>query len=421
MRNSKARPGTLLLLTAIAICFLAQFSKANGEELSATSSESKPLPEDELGTGNFSHFPFRLSASVRGGYDDNVTTSKIDPQDSFFTNAGVLLNYDFGSPRTQMSLQAGAGVTYYWDHIQNAGVDNNDYDINTNLSFSLTYKATPRLTLSTVDYVTYQTEPDFALAQGINRRSGNFFYTQDKGTVIYLWAPRFSTATSYTLGALRYDESSIAFFEDRIENTFGNEFRFLLWPTTTLVGEYRFQIVSYESINRDSTTNFALAGFDHNFNPRLNMSFRGGAEFRDYDVGASRSSPYFESTVNYAVGKQTSVSWTARYAIEEPDILLNPSRETFRTGLQAKHDFTPRISGSLGAYYEHDDFQGINTVSVISPAFTEESVDVALSLRYTLNHYFGIEAGYNHTEVWSDVVLREYSRNRYWAGLNLIF
>src|SRR5471030_1037066 len=135
MRNSKARPGTLLLLTAIAICFLAQFSKANGEELSATSSESKPLPEDELGTGNFSHFPFRLSASVRGGYDDNVTTSKIDPQDSFFTNAGVLLNYDFGSPRTQMSLQAGAGVTYYWDHIQNAGVDNNDYDINTNLSF----------------------------------------------------------------------------------------------------------------------------------------------------------------------------------------------------------------------------------------------------------------------------------------------
>jgi hypothetical protein len=42
-------------------------------------------------------------------------------------------------------------------------------------------------------------------------------------------------------------------------------------------------------------------------------------------------------------------------------------------------------------------------------------------VRFAMTRYFGIEAGYNHTEVFSDIPGREYSRNRYWAGLNLLF
>jgi len=57
----------------------------------------------------------------------------------------------------------------------------------------------------------------------------------------------------------------------------------------------------------------------------------------------------------------------------------------------------------------------------IAAGFTEESVDVALSVRYAVTRIFGIEAGYNHTEVISDIALREYSRDRVFAGLNLAF
>jgi hypothetical protein len=273
-----------------------------------------------------------------------------------------------------------------------------------------------------VGYATYQTEPDFTLALGLNRRSGNFFYTQDKFTVAYLWTPRFSTATSYTFGALNYDDSSIGFFEDRIENTVGNEFRFLIWPTTTLVAEYRFQIVTYDNdIMRDSTTHFLLGGFDHSFSPRFSASFRGGAEFRDYEDGPNRSSPYFEGTLNYALGKNTSIAWTNRYGIEEPDVQLNPSRKTFRTGLRVKHDFTPRITGNLALYYENDDYDSVNTPTVFSAGFNEEAFDAAVSFRYAITRFLGLEAGYNHTEVSSDIFLREYSRNRYWGGVNLAF
>ena len=393
------------------------------ETLATTSSSQVQITSiEDVGTGTYSRFPFHVSVSVRGGYDDNVNTSKIDKQESWFTNGSAAITYDFGSPRTQLSLQTGGGVTYYWDHLHNIGV-NNDYDFNVYLSLQMVHEVSPRLTLKSTDYVTYQTEPDFTLAVGLNRRSGNFFYTQDKSTVTYLWTPRFSTATSYTGGIVWYDDSSIGLFEDRFESTFGNEFRFLLWPTTTLVAEYRFELVTYDrDINRDSMTHFALGGFDHNFSSRFSASFRGGAEFRDYEAGTSdRSSPYFEGTLNYAVGKNTSVSWTNRYAIEEPDVLLNPSRTTFRTGLRAKHDFTPRISGNLGVYYEHDDYDSVNTLTVISPSFTEEAFDAAVSVRFAVTRYLGIEAGFNHTEVWSDIFLREYSRNRYWGGLNVVF
>jgi hypothetical protein len=273
-------------------------------------------------------------------------------------------------------------------------------------------------------YASYQTEPDFTLALGINRRSGNFFYTQDRSTVTYLWAPRFATATSYTFGALHYDDESVGFFEDRFENTFGNEFKFLVWPTTSLVAEYRFELINYDhDINRDSMTHFVLGGFDHSFSPRFSASFRGGAEFRNYEDqgGDDQSSPYFEGTLNYALGKNTTLTWTNRYGIEEPDVLLNPSRETFRTGLRIKHDFTSRITLNAAAYYEHDDYDSVNNNNAISSSFTEEAADLALSARYAVTRYFGVEVGYNHTEVWSDISVREYSRNRYWAGLNVIF
>ena len=306
MRKFIAPRGALLILGSSLVLAYPGFLRAQVAvsakpsltfaAVSATETRESVPPED-LGTGIFSPFPFKISFNIRGGYDDNITTSKIFKQGSPFTNAGVTLNYDFGDARTQLALEAGAAFTYYWDNIRVPGVTLNDYDINSYIRLSATHKATPRLTLSMVDYLTYQTEPDFSIAQGTNRRGGNYFFTQDKFTANYLWAPRFATATSYTLGALRYDASSVGFFEDRWENTFGNEFRFLLAPTSALVAEYRFQVVTYEHLNRDSNNHFILVGFDHNFDPRLMVSLRGGAQIREYDQGGSRTGPYVESTL----------------------------------------------------------------------------------------------------------------------------
>jgi hypothetical protein len=349
------------------------------------------------------------------------------------------MRYDFGGPRTQLSLNVGGGITYYFDRsnedddfVDLGDDDFDDYDFNFHAGFSITHKATPRLTLAATLYASYQSQPDFTTFNSstisVGRQSQDFFFSSNRFSVGYAWTPRFATATSYTLGIINYDDDVVSVFEDRWEHTFGNEFRFLVLPTTTVVAEYRFGIVDYDAAlarGRNSTSHYLLAGVDHSFSPRFNASFRAGVEFRDFEFDGlglngerDQTAPYFESTVNYALAQGTSISWTTRYSLEEPDVPESFSRQTFRTALAVRHQFTSRIAAGLNFAYQHDD----NDPSVFSPGFDEDSFDIALSVRYAINRNWALDAGYNHTEVVSDEALfREYSRNRYYFGATFTF
>jgi len=415
----------VLALAAWLVCFHPQFVKAGGEPLPAElSAEENEPPESELGLGKFSPLPFQLSATLREGFDDNINTASAgSEQSSWFTNAGAELAYTFGSARTQLSLSTGGAITYYYER-QRTGTQN--YDIDFHGAFKLTHLFTPRLVLNLNLRAAYLTEPDFSFGIGFNQRSGNYFYSANTGTLTYLWAPRFSTATSYSVVAINYDDANIGTFEDRIENTFGQEFRFLLWPTTTIVADYRFQMVSFTHTARDSTTQFFLGGIDHNFSPLFSISLRGGEEFRSYQADGDKTGPYFEGTLNYAIGKRTTVSWNNSYGIEDSAVRANAIRTTFRSGLQASQQLWPKITATLSFNYEHDEngavtFQFFGHTFIISPAFEENAFDLAFNLRYAITPHLGIDLGYNRTQIISGMQFREYSRNRLYGGLNFTF
>ena len=367
------------------------------------------------GVGVFSPTPVKIYLAISGGYDDNVSTLQNNKQGSAFTSGNVILDYTFGDPRLQVILNGGAGGTYYYEH-----VSGQNYDIDLKGALGINYKSSPRLTLGSTILVEYLTEPSDAPG-GLNSRSCNYFYTTDKFLVDYAWSRRFSTRTSYTVDAYNYDNSSIAVVSNRVSNTFGNEFHFQLVPTTSLVAEYRYGIVSYENASLDSTTHFALGGIDHTFNPRLSASFRGGAEFRSYDNDGDRTGPYFEGSVTYVLGKRTSVSWNNHYGLEEPDVAGSQSRTTFRTGLQTKFNLTSRISSSVDLFYVHDEYHGITSGPIMTAPFTENTFDGNLSLHYAITPLIGVQAGYHYTDINSDLLAREYSRNRVSAGVSLTF
>ena len=374
------------------------------------------LERNPSGVGVFSPTPVQIYATLSGGYDDNVSNTSANKQSSAYTNGNVTLDYTFGDPRLQLVLNAGAGGTYYYSHLSSQ-----DYDIDLKGAFAITYKASPRLTLGSSVLVQYQTEPSFQNAGGVNFRNGNYLYTTDKLFLEYAWSSRFSTGTSYTFEAYNYDKNSIGTFSNRVSNMFGNEFRLQLVPTTSLVAEYRFGIVSYENSLLNSSTHYALGGIDHIFNPRLNATLRGGAEFRSYEHDGDRSTPYFEGNVNYALGRRTSSSWITRYGIEEPDLLGSQSRTTFRTGLQTKFNLTSRTSAAVDLFYVHDDYHSLTSGLITTPAFSEDTFDGGLTLRYGITGLIGVQAGYHYTNVSSDTAFREYSRNRVFAGVNVTF
>lgn len=378
--------------------------------------------------GKFQAFPFHVTVSVRGGYDDNVNLTRFNTQDSFFTNLALGVTYQFGSPRTQLNLSTGASFTYYFDRNSGVNGSSDNFDVNVYGAFAITHKVTPRLSLSANLYAAYQSQPDFQTFNNssisFSRQSQNFFFTVDKFSLGYAWTPRFSTVSSYTFGYTNYDDDLVSIFEDRFEHTFGNEFRFLIAPTTTLVAEYRFGIVDYtESSGRDSTSHYLLAGIDHSFSPRFNLSARGGVEFRNYDSAGflgnpgDQTSPYGELTVNYALAQNTAISWSNRYSIEQSDVPELISRQTYRTALSLRHNLTTRIVLGLNVAYQHDDYDG----NFVTPGFTEDSFDISLSARYAINRNWAIDLGYTHTEITSGQIFREYTRNRYYGGLTFTF
>ncbi|HEY4283575.1 MAG TPA: hypothetical protein VGM62_10975, partial [Chthoniobacterales bacterium] len=350
MRTFMARTGCFWCVILAVICLSTRSVWAEAEEADAGPAAPIATPtsgddNNKLGIGLFSRFPIRVSANVQGGYDDNVDTvnSGFGTHGSAFINASLVLSVEVGTPRTNLNLSTNTGFNYFFSEATN------QYEPDLNLKLLLNHKVSPRLALTVDAFMAYQTEPNFEYALGTNRRAGNYFLTQDRLGVDYAWAPRFVTRSSWSFVAVQYDDLATGAFEDRIGNTFGNEFRFLLWPTTNLVAEYRFEFIDYQHLSaRNSTTHYLLAGVDHAFSPRLTANFRLGAQFADYNGVGSEDSPYFESTVNYKFGKDTSASWVNSYGIQGGDIATSPTRTTFHTGILGQHNLTARVSASLG-------------------------------------------------------------------------
>lgn len=372
-----------------------------------------------------------LSLALGAGYDDNINSSSIDQTGSAFVNASLGLRYEFGSARTQFLAQAGGALTDYFDRPGQGSPDYSGY-----LGLQLTHQLSPRMIFGMNVYATYTSEPNFNLNLGINRRVGSYIYSTNQLTLSYLWTPRFSTLSSYTLSAFFQqgqnnqpttpgDLSNIGNSQDRIENTFSNQFRYLLLPTTTVLIEYRLGFITYQQNSAfDSITNSLLAGFDHTFTPRLNVSFRGGGEYRTYQSTGDSLSPTFDATVNYILGRRSSLSLLANYSLQPADIPGSSDRTAFRTGINGRYNWTARISSTIGFIYEHDDYGSNNSgtgVAVVGPTFSEDTLNLALSTRYAIRRYLGIQASYNFTDVISGQSMRGYTRNHISAGIDFTF
>ena len=392
---------------------------AAGTTMSATApatSTATQAPSGPTGTGVFTPTPVKIYATLSGGYDDNVNTTHTNQQGSEFASGNVILDYTFGDPRLQLALNAGAGGTYYFQH-----VSTQDYDIDLKGALGITYKVSPRFLIGSTLLIEYTTEPNFDNPGSLNSRAGNYLYTLDRLFASYLFSQRFWTKASFTFEAYDYDNQAVAATSNRINNLLGDEFHFQLAPTTSLVAEYRYGVVSYEDHSLDSNSHYALGGMDHVFNPRLTGSFRAGAQFKFYDNGEDRTAPYFEGSLIYALGRRTTVSWNTHYGLEEPDLPGEQSRTTFRSGVQTKFAWTSRVSSTLDLYFVHDDYHPLTSGLIATPGFSENSFDANLSLRYAITPLIGLQVAYHFTDVTSDVVFREYSRNRVSGGLTQTF
>jgi hypothetical protein len=69
----------------------------------------------------------------------------------------------------------------------------------------------------------------------------------------------------------------------------------------------------------------------------------------------------------------------------------------------------------------HDDYHASASGPIITQPFSENTFDGNLSVHYAITPLIGVQGGYHYTDINSDSALREYSRNRVFAGVSLTF
>jgi hypothetical protein len=386
----------------------ADFQQNLGDE-DAANALSTPL-------NLLSQTPFTYSFSVREGFDDNLFSTRTNKDSSFYTNFAGGVDYQFGGPRLQLSANLGGGVTYYYTR------PGEKIDFNGAFSLKADYEATQRLKLSLATTTAYLAQPDTSIIGGTNRVDGDYIYTNTSIDASYQWSEKFSTITGYNLYANYYLENSLNDTLSYTQQTFKQSFNWLLQPKTTIVAEYRAQVMLYTGTDQDSFGNFVLLGFDQIFNPRFKWTLRAGVEQRFLNNATDGSSiyvgPYGESNLSYQFGKSSSIGWTARYGTEASGLTDVTQRQTFRTGLNLSHGFTPRISANLSFNYEVDYFDQANVITT----YYQNVFDVSVGVNFQVNRFVSLSAGYQFTSVLAPQQISvEYNRNVVFAGANFSF
>jgi opacity protein-like surface antigen len=367
----------------------------------------------------FPGLPFRWSLGVSGGFDDNTNTAP-NGDASPFTQVNLTLAKDIRTTRTQLSFLGVGNWIHYFDRM---GGTPDDYTGRINLN--LQHGVSDRLTLGVAIDAAYLTEPQFGSDLSSARRSGNYFSTVDTFSARYAFSPRLSSYTSYQPSLIDYDDEATSAISDRVDHLFGESLRYRWSERTTLTGEYKFELIDYRTAPRDSTTHFALVGFDYQISPRASATLVGGATFRKFKQGNGDLliDPNAAVALNYVFAPNSILSWTASYSVEEPNFTERVTQTTarLRTGLVVNYHPARHLTLNLLVNYYHDDNSGVFNPTLPGlgvQSFTEEGFEFVAGGRYAVTDRISLEVKFAHTQLDS---VAGYSRNVSSGGVRFSF
>ncbi len=360
--------------------------------------------------------PLVFTAGVSGGYDnlnykaDNLNAEDID---SFFIQSGVGLLYGDADQTTPWSVGSDFGVIRYLDDAP----DGEDTYYSARVSFDIMHNASRRLKFVNNFYLTYEVEPNYSIGASTALRNGQYLYGYNNFAVSYAWSERFTTTTSYTVDGIRYDDSDVSGFEDRLSHVIAQQFAYSLNKRTQLVAEYRYRMTNYDSADNDYTSNYFLVGADHRWSERTSGSIRAGVEFYESDR-SSETAPYAEAAIDHAVSKKTTGRLYASLGFDGAELGDYESRYATRIGGTVNHRMTERFSVNAGTHAAFSQYKGDgkNTQD-----FDETQVHASAGLAYRLWNNVSMDAQYSYTVLSSGEEAREYDRNRISIGLSATF
>jgi hypothetical protein len=409
--------------------------------------------------------PWSISATLRGFYDDNYTTSpKRLERDSWGFEISPSASLNLVRDQTALGLNYVYSARWYEDRDSN---DQDAWDHSHQVNAKLSHAFNPRFKIDLSDSFVIAQEPELiepagagVLATGL-RSEGDVMRNHALGSFSAGITENLTAVLGYGNEWYDYDQegfNSRSAMLDRVEHLASINLRAVVLPKTVLVGGYNYEIVDYnspesiglapgffsfEADERDSTSHYMYLGVDQGLTPTLNVSLRGGAQYTKYDnlnhirdiyaafgneVEEDRWSPYVDANATwfYQPGSYAQLGFRHQRAQTDVGFNITPagdfvpnldSQSSSVYGSISHRIFGGFVASALGSYQHNEyDPEGFDS-------YGEDYFMAGINLTYELNRYVALEAGYNYDWLDSDVDdapgpdTRSFKRNRVYVGV----
>lgn len=379
--------------------------------------------------------PWSISASLRGFYDDNITTvPDAIKEESYGISVSPSLNYNVVRESTQISLGYTFGLRWYEDRVPDSSDESHE------VSARINHDVSPSLSFSLSDTLRIAQEPTIANGARTRVIRGDQDYLQNDAAIgmTKVLSGRLSLFTQYSNRIVNYDDAGFSGLLDRVEHTPLVHLMSEINPNTVGLLGYRFKAVRYTADEiipgsgidpniRDADSHYAYVGVDHAFTPSLQGSARVGLQFTDFSnapagVDDNITNPFADANLSYGYAEGSNLQLGVKHERSRNDLafagasslILDQEQTVIYSAIN--HRITPKLNASVQGTFLNGKYEG-GGVGV--DGADDEYWALGLNVNYMINQFLSAEAGYNFDDYDSGVLnaLRSYDRNRVYIGL----
>jgi hypothetical protein len=384
-----------------------------------------------LGDLDQDSLPLNWTLSIDGVYDDNTSPGIVGAKDETFavdTNVGV--SFRNVNAQTTLDVYARLGVLYYMDAPVAFGADEAYEQARAGLT--LNHSFNERIRFVSTNYLGYELEPNYVQGFASSRTgSAQYFFLSSENAVGYRWTERFGTFSGIRASIFDLDQVQNA---DRTSQEYFNQFRYQLNPQSVITSEYRYSTTSGSEQSSDIVSHFFLVGTERRFSATNTLVVSAGAQMQESDRSASveNTNPYLEFNLNTAVNSQFSLQSFVRYGSEVFDTVVDvpvvgiseyDQRLTLRVGVNGAYELNPSITLNAGVNVVNTSFENGRRLDTSASVFDadENLINAHIGTTVKITEYLNGNLTYNFTNSSSDLVARDFDRNRISIGLSTQF
>lgn len=404
--------------------------------------------------------PWSISATLRGFYDDNYSTSPKDVErDSFGFEISPSASVNLIRDQTSFGLSYVYSYRWYEDRDSlDLPADDQSHQVNARLSHAFT----PRYKLDLSDSFAIAQEPELLdngspISASFLRSDGDNLRNLADVSFSAGFTDNLTGVLGYANEYFDYDEegpNSRSAFLDRVEHRVSLNLRQVVLPKTVAVAGYQYEIVDYNASDngspivfptpfgvgayspdeRDSYSHYFFLGVDQGITPTLNASLRIGAQYTKYDnlnvvrlldpnVEDDQWSPYVDANATWLYMPGSYAQLGVRHQRSQTDVGFvgtSPNLDAESTSVygSVNHRFGSFVA-SVIAQYQHSTYES---------GFNDDTADdyflAGVNLTYEFNRFIAAELGYNFDRLDSDLSAinngtwnRSFTRNRVYIGI----